>query len=254
MTSKHYGWQKRWTVNHAAGSARHEHGLVVLQDMAGRRQVIGAETVAESLRPKHGHNADAMVQRLIKEAGILLGGGHPAGGRAMNAADPGGWVSFSHPPTEPGWYQVRMGSWAVPRLYWSGAGWFKSARRTGQVLPDDGGAWLLPPVATSVDPAVPCGDIGEAKRPTRADTIGSLPVATPQTVRAARLAAGQSQAQAAALIGLADRSNWAAYERDPAMPTARQIDAAKWSLYLLATDQHPSYRLAARRARRSGHG
>lgn len=56
----------------------------------------------------------------------------------------------------------------------------------------------------------------------------------PADVLAARQRSGLSQAQAARLAGLSDRARWAEYERG-----ARQIDGARWALWLLATGQHP---------------
>jgi hypothetical protein len=72
---------------------------------------------------------------------------------------------------------------------------------------------------------------------------------SPENVLAARVAAGQTQAQAAALVGLSGGIRWSEYERTSSGPSSRRIDAARWHLYLLLTDQHPEYRLAKRRAR-----
>lgn len=73
---------------------------------------------------------------------------------------------------------------------------------------------------------------------------------SPANVRAARLAAGQTQAEAAALVGLGGGIRWAEYERDSESQSSRRIDPARWQLYLLMTDQHPDYRLARRRLTR----
>ena len=73
---------------------------------------------------------------------------------------------------------------------------------------------------------------------------------TPAQVRAARDAAGHTQEQAAALVGLSGGIRWAEYERDRDSPTARRIDPARWQLYLLMTDQHPDWRLSRRRPTR----
>lgn len=67
------------------------------------------------------------------------------------------------------------------------------------------------------------------------DLLAGLPPATPAEVRSARNRSGMTQAQAAALCGLGGHARWAEYERG-----VRQIDAARWALYLLATGQHPS--------------
>lgn len=63
------------------------------------------------------------------------------------------------------------------------------------------------------------------------------PAPAPEAIRAAREAAGQSQAQAAGLVHLRSPMRWSEYERG-----VRQIDAARWELYLLLTGQHPSLR------------
>ncbi len=68
---------------------------------------------------------------------------------------------------------------------------------------------------------------------------------TPEQILAARQAAGHTQAQAAELVGLSGGIRWSEYERHG--PTGRRIDAARWQLYLLMTDQHPEWRLARRR-------
>lgn len=74
-----------------------------------------------------------------------------------------------------------------------------------------------------------------------ATLLHELPEATPEAALAARQAAGLSQAQAAELVGLGDKARWAEYERG-----ARAPDAARWALFLLATSQHPKFRLAKR--------
>jgi hypothetical protein len=60
------------------------------------------------------------------------------------------------------------------------------------------------------------------------------PPPNPGEVITARQRAGHSQAQAAALVGLGSVMRWSEYERGLRTP-----DAARWSLYLLATGQHP---------------
>lgn len=77
MTSRHYRWQTRWTVDAAALEARHESGLVVRFTRAGpslRAELVNrAETVA-ALTPKNGaHNAPRMVDRMEREAVQLMG-------------------------------------------------------------------------------------------------------------------------------------------------------------------------------------
>lgn len=71
MTSKKYGWQKRWTVDSAAGTAHHDTGLQVA-GVGGQVRANNAQQVQQVLAEKHGHNAPQMVQRLLKEARILL--------------------------------------------------------------------------------------------------------------------------------------------------------------------------------------
>lgn len=68
--------------------------------------------------------------------------------------------------------------------------------------------------------------------------LDGLPSATPEAVLAARLAAGLGQPEAAALVGLGAGARWSEYERG-----TRNMDAARWSLFLLATGQHPRARL-----------
>ena len=71
MTSKKYGWQKRWQVDRAAGTAHHDTGLQVAA-AGGQVRANNAQQVQTVLAEKHGHNAPEMVQRLLKEARILL--------------------------------------------------------------------------------------------------------------------------------------------------------------------------------------
>ena len=63
----------------------------------------------------------------------------------------------------------------------------------------------------------------------------------PEKVRAARQAVGLSQAQAAALVGLGAQSRWAEYEIGK-----HQMDATRWLLFLLLTDQHPTHQVKPR--------
>lgn len=71
------------------------------------------------------------------------------------------------------------------------------------------------------------------------DLITALPSPTLEAVRAARDAAGLSQAQAAELVGLGSKARWSEYERG-----VTGIDAARWAIFLLSTGQHPSVRVA----------
>lgn len=67
------------------------------------------------------------------------------------------------------------------------------------------------------------------------ELIDSTPEPTAEAVRAARLAAGHSQAQAAAAVGLGTRQRWCEIESN-----RQAMDRARWALYLLATGQHPA--------------
>lgn len=73
---------------------------------------------------------------------------------------------------------------------------------------------------------------------------------TAEEVLAARQAAGHTQAEAAELVGLSGGIRWSEYERSG--PTSRRIDPARWSLYLLLTDQHPEWRLTRRKRVKQG--
>lgn len=81
------------------------------------------------------------------------------------------------------------------------------------------------------------------------DLFRDLPDRSPDALRAARLAAGLSQAQAAALVGLGQAIRWSEYERG-----ARAIDEARWALFLLAVDAHPCARVSTLQRRRAGAG
>lgn len=72
---------------------------------------------------------------------------------------------------------------------------------------------------------------------------------SPDEIMAARLAAGHTQDEAARLVHLSRRDRWSEFERG-----IRPIEPARWELYLLLTDQHPTWRLARRRARRPADG
>jgi transcriptional regulator with XRE-family HTH domain len=64
---------------------------------------------------------------------------------------------------------------------------------------------------------------------------------TPEQIRAGREAAGLSQAQAARVALLGDKARWSEYERG-----IGSIDAARWALFLMLTDQHPEFRVERR--------
>lgn len=69
-----------------------------------------------------------------------------------------------------------------------------------------------------------------------------LPAPTPDQVRAARHAAGHTQAQAAALMGY--RSGLRVSKIELGTETC---DTRSWTLYLLATGQHPAYAAVPRK-------
>ena len=80
--SKHHLWQKRWHLDTETGAAKHETGLVcrwvpgsALARKADTLDVQGADDVAAALAIKNGHNARAMVARLIAEGQAVLAAG-----------------------------------------------------------------------------------------------------------------------------------------------------------------------------------
>lgn len=69
---------------------------------------------------------------------------------------------------------------------------------------------------------------------------------TSAEVKAARLAAGLSQGEAAQLISAATSKpyrTWQGYEAREGQKDHRAIPLATWELFLLLTHQHPSLRL-----------
>lgn len=66
------------------------------------------------------------------------------------------------------------------------------------------------------------------------DLLADVPTATGEAVRAARMAAGLTLEQAAALMGLSGRQALSKIE------TGSGTDRARLALLLLATGQHPS--------------
>jgi len=77
-------------------------------------------------------------------------------------------------------------------------------------------------------------------------TNGKLPrflrQITPADVARARARANMTQASAADLVRLGSVARWGEYEAG-----IRTIDAARFELFLLLTDQHPDFRLSKRR-------
>lgn len=64
---------------------------------------------------------------------------------------------------------------------------------------------------------------------------------TPTEILKARQAAGLSQSAAAALVHLSSGLRWSEYERG-----VRNIDPARWELFLLLTCQHPRLSVIAK--------
>lgn len=73
---------------------------------------------------------------------------------------------------------------------------------------------------------------------------------TPEQVLEARRAAQLTQAEAALLVtpaaGARPERTWQNYEAAEGTKAHRAIPLATWELFLLLTEQHPTYRLAAR--------
>jgi DNA-binding XRE family transcriptional regulator len=66
---------------------------------------------------------------------------------------------------------------------------------------------------------------------------------TPEEVRAARIQADLTQAEAAACAGLANRPRWAEYEAGKF-----KMEPTRWAMFLLITGQYPGWYLAKIRA------
>lgn len=65
---------------------------------------------------------------------------------------------------------------------------------------------------------------------------------TKEQVRAGRAAAGQTLEQAAETAGLANLQRWYEYETG-----TRTMEATRWEIYLLKTNQHPTLKLNVRK-------
>lgn len=69
MSSKHYGWHKRWQVDLATGLCTHDTGLRVQISAGGAgAQALNWPEIERALAVKHGHNTAAMGRRLLDEA------------------------------------------------------------------------------------------------------------------------------------------------------------------------------------------
>ena len=101
------------------------------------------------------------------------------------------------------------------------------------------------PVAQSAGPVTvsrPKGrPFGKDRKPLRV-MAELLPVPTGSQIMAARLAAGQTQTQAAKVIGSNRTARWSDYEGE-----VTSMPAASWTWYLLATGQHPALGLKKKR-------
>jgi hypothetical protein len=97
------------------------------------------------------------------------------------------------------------------------AAWVRASRAAGMRLGD----WIIERVEASMH---------------KSDAI---PAPTPEAVRAARAAAGHTQAEAAALVHYRSNTRWAEDEREGG-PGMR--DLARWELYLIKTAQHSASR------------
>ena len=70
-----------------------------------------------------------------------------------------------------------------------------------------------------------------------------VPPPTGKNILAVRTRAGMSQTDAANLVYLGSGSRWSEYERG-----ARQMDRARWELFLLKVHQHPLAQLSLRQS------
>lgn len=95
---------------------------------------------------------------------------------------------------------------------------------------DEHGQFLLPPIRT--DRRIPPLALTELLDPP-----------SPEEVKAARIAAGHTQAQAAETVGFSRKATWSDYEGPKQMPSLH------WTWYLLATGQHPTAVLSRARKR-----
>lgn len=76
--------------------------------------------------------------------------------------------------------------------------------------------------------------------PNRSTWRSALPAPSPDEIRAAREAAGMTQAEAAVAAGLSGWRQWAAWESGERRPGAQA-----WELWLLRVERHPTHRLIA---------
>ena len=80
--------------------------------------------------------------------------------------------------------------------------------------------------------------------------VSRVPQPSPEEVRHARQQVGLSQTGAAQLVSAAQGQpyrTWQGYEAEEGVAGHRTIPLAAWELFLLLTDQHPTYRMVRRR-------
>ena len=69
MTSRHYKWQTRWTLDIPAGIAVHDSGFIVAFSSGTVGQALNADAILPALTAKNGgHNAPLMIDRMLREA------------------------------------------------------------------------------------------------------------------------------------------------------------------------------------------
>lgn len=81
--------------------------------------------------------------------------------------------------------------------------------------------------------------------------VERVSVPSPNEVRRARTRAGLNQTEAAEMVSAADKAaykTWSGYEQPVGTRNHRGMPLATWELFLLLTDQHPTYRLSRRKA------
>jgi len=84
--SPRHKWQTRWKID--GQTVTHETGLTV-KLIDGLKITIDEDRVREDLAVQHGHNAQAMVNRLLREADQLLLDGQSAKLRGAATPHPG---------------------------------------------------------------------------------------------------------------------------------------------------------------------
>lgn len=78
--SRHYKWQTRWHIDRAVGIATHDTGAVV-RIVDGRPIAQDPANIIAGLAVKNGHNASAMLERMLREVARLWSEGVDHGAR-----------------------------------------------------------------------------------------------------------------------------------------------------------------------------